>query len=489
MRDPLDDCFPCVPFGEAGTFWPLPCGVQEPPPRPAHPAFSERHLHCIWYDDRLRPPVLRTAAGEEIRVVSPGTWNTGPGPDFLGAVFVLAPEMRRVSGDVEIHVHPADWQRHGHAGDPRYAGIRLHLTYTPGLVPADLLPPGTLQAALQPLLAADPAFSFDNIDLLAYPLAARNPAPPCQTALRLLPPPDRGRLLDIAGETRLRRRAESLRDAVRERGTAQVVWEETLAALGYRANQPPFRRLARLLPLARLRELSRGDPTAAYAILMGLAGLLPDPSRPGPWDPETRAFLRTCWDAWWPVAADFLPDVLPSSAWRFAGLRPANHPARRLMAAAVLFAPPDSLPERVERLAARPAPPSVRECLALFDLPDAPYWPRRLSFRTPPLDAPVALVGETRARAILVNLLFPLFAVLAPSPGAWRPFLAQLPPEETNRTIRLAAARLLGPDHSPRLYRTALRRQGLIHLHNAYCLADRTACAACPLPGTIRAAV
>ena len=467
---------------------PFPCGVCEPPP--ASPAaFSERHLQCIWADDRLRPAILVTAAGERVQVEHPGEWNTGPGPDFLNAAFRVGPDLRRLTGDVEIHIRPADWQRHRHAEDPRYRRVCAHVAFYPGTLPATELPPGALQISLRPALDALPDFSFDNIDLLAYPVAARAAPPPCRAAMSRLSPPQRGAALDAAGETRLRRRAELLQSAMLDRGPAQVLYEEVMAALGYRPNKAPFRRLARLLPLDRLREKSAGDPVRAYALLMGCAALLPDPTSRRAWDDETKSFLRRCWDAWWPLSDEFLSRRLPRSDWAMTGIRPANRPERRLMAAALLFAPAPSLPERIAAIAQNPRGVPAEKLLALFDLPRAPYWDNRLSFSSPPAPDPVALVGRSRAQAILVNLLLPAFAAMGAPPEAWQSLLASLPAEESNELIKQTALRLFGQDHTPRLYRSGLRRQGLIQIHHDYCLGDRSLCAACPFPATLESFV
>lgn len=467
---------------------PFPCGVCEPPP--ASPAaFSERHLQCIWADDRLRPAILVTAAGERVQVEHPGEWNTGPGPDFLNAAFRVGPDLRRLTGDVEIHIRPADWQRHRHADDPRYRRVCAHVAFYPGTLPAAELPPGALQISLRPALDALPDFSFDNIDLLAYPVAARAAPPPCRAAMSRLAPPQRGAALDAAGETRLRRRAEPLQSAMLDRGPAQVLYEEVMAALGYRPNKAPFRRLARLLPLDRLREKSGGDPVRAYALLMGCAALLPDPTSRRAWDDETKSFLRRCWDAWWPLSDEFLSRRLPRSDWAMTGIRPANRPERRLMAAALLFAPAPSLPERIAAIAQNPRGVPAEKLLALFDLPGAPYWDHRLSFSSPPAPDPVALVGRSRAQAILVNLLLPAFAAMGAPPEAWQSLLASLPAEESNELIKQTALRLFGQDHTPRLYRSGLRRQGLIQIHHDYCLGDRSLCAACPFPATLESFV
>jgi len=463
---------------------PLSCGVCEAPPRPPTP-FTERHLQCVWADARLRPPLLATAAGEPVQVEHPGEWNTGPGPDFLNAALRVGPELRRITGDVEIHVRPADWQRHRHAEDQRYRRVCAHVSYYPGTLPEAELPPGTLQIALRPALDAQPDFSFDNLDLLSYPVAARATPPPCRAAMLQLTPDQRGAVLDAAGEHRLRRRAEILQAAMLDRGPAQIIYEEVMAALGYRPNKAPFRRLARVLPLELLREKSGGNPWRAYALLLGVASLLPDPTTRRIGDDETKSFLRRCWDAWWPLSGEFLPRRIPRADWVFAGVRPTNRPERRLMAAAQLFAPTPGLPERVADIAKRTQGLDANTLLQLFDLPETPYWANRLSFSAPPVDAPVALVGLPRARAILVNLLLPAMAALGAPASAWQALLADLPTEEPNELVKQTALRLFGPDHTPRLYRAGLRRQGLIHIHHEYCLNDRSLCATCPLPASL----
>ena len=88
----------------------------------------ERHVQAIWYDRALRPGRLyavgrSAASGGEVRVVDPGAWNQGAGPDFLGAVIEVGPERTRLCGDVEVHMAPSDWSAHGHGDDPAYRHV------------------------------------------------------------------------------------------------------------------------------------------------------------------------------------------------------------------------------------------------------------------------------------------------------------------------------------------------------------------------------
>jgi len=275
-------------------------------------AYTERHVQAVWYDPRWRPETLIGHRGEQITVESPGVWNLDAGPDFLGATLIVGPDQRRLAGDVEVHVFPSGWKQHGHAPDRRYRNVCLHLTYFEGMVDEAELPPGALQAALRPLLKADPAFAFEHVDVTAYPYAGRADLPPCRRVLAEWPVEARARLLDAAGHERMRRKAERVAEAIRERGVDQVLYESLMAAMGYQHNKPPFQALAHQLPVARLRLLAKGEYRRAYALLAGLSGLLPAELK-ADWDKETRSFFRGLWDVWWKERAH-LPAPLERSS-------------------------------------------------------------------------------------------------------------------------------------------------------------------------------
>ncbi|MCK4565002.1 MAG: DUF2851 family protein, partial [Verrucomicrobia bacterium] len=164
-----------------------------------HFPYRERHIQCLWADPRLRPTKLTTSEGEPVRVEHPGDWNLEAGPDFRHAVLLVGKEKRRISGDLEIHIHPSGWKQHGHADDPRYANVRFHMVYFPGLEI-----PGLIQVPLQDTLATDPRFSFENIDLTAYPYSI----PSGDFPLLGMHPDQKTDWLESAGEERLRLKAE-----------------------------------------------------------------------------------------------------------------------------------------------------------------------------------------------------------------------------------------------------------------------------------------
>ena len=256
---------------------------------------TERHVQAIWYDAALRPKNLVTRRGSAVTVVSPGVWNLEAGPDFKNAVLEIGRERRRVVGDVEVHLAPADWDFHRHGADPNYRNVIAHVTWGCGPVPGSL-PPGAVSIWIGRFVTSDTTFSAEQIDLLAYPYA-RLPEGirPCEE--RIGHDPDLAhRILLEAGKHRLRMKARRMsgRLCAARGNRGQVFYEEVMTALGYKKNQAQFRHVAERVPIAELPA----EVTAAKTAML-TAGTFED------WD-------RT-------------------------GYRPRNTPERRLESAAEIF--------------------------------------------------------------------------------------------------------------------------------------------------------
>ena len=459
--------------------------VRDPSAR-YHAGFhwTERHLQCVWFDDRLRPANLVTRDGESIQVESPGRWNLEAGPDFLDAALRVGSEGRRITGDVEVHVRPVDWERHRHDREGLYHGVVLHVTYF--AVPPLGSPSGDglLHLALADGLAGRTAFSFDDVDVAAYPHAALPQTPrPCGLALRDRPESWEP-LLASAGRHRLQLKVQRMRGRLaRVQDRDQLLYEEVMAALGYKHNAAAFRRLAQHLPLRIW------DPDApvelACARLLGAAGLLPDPETAE--DDESRVFARALWDHWWrdplPVPGD------GSVALARHSTRPANAPARRLAAAAAIFHGGARL---VERLPAFPrtgaaTPDAAKQVRRWFDAAASvfeersvwEYWRWHWTATGPRQQRPSALLGRPRLAAIVANVVLPLLATEGDLPEGWGD---HLPSEDLSAPMREAAHALFSRDHNPALYAAhGLYQQGLLQIHHDFCLNARAGCAGCAL--------
>jgi hypothetical protein len=475
--------FAAFPHSALYAAWRNPPGqlVREKEAAPPF-AWSERHLQCVWFDPAWRPPVLHSTDGEPVLVEDPGRWNLEAGPDFLDAALIVGNDRRRIQGDVEIHVRPSDWQAHRHGTDPRYARVVAHVCYFDSSPAKPPLPRHVIRISLRQDLQANRRFSFENIDLTAYPYATLSPNPPCRIVLARCTPAEHVAMLEAAGHERLRQKAAHLSAEIEARGIDQVFYEEVMGALGYKQNKLPFRELATQLPLEILSEEAGGTPWKAYALLLGVAGRLP--AKPAAtWDDATRQFVRKLWDFWWKHQATLENRILPAGTWKRGSQRPANNPLRRLAAAAALFGAKTDLAAGLLALDTTQADIWFRAAAALFARTDGmEYWDNRLSLSGNPQSKSTALLGTDRIAAILSNVVVPFAAALGKTVTT---LLPALPPEQDNVLIRQSAHRLFGRDQNPTLYQTGLRQQGLIQVFCDFCLAQKTGCMNCELTAAL----
>jgi len=385
---------------------------------------TEHHVQAIWYDGALRPAPLHTTQDVPIEVLDPGEWNREAGPDFRHATIKVADRL--MNGDVEIHLRPSDWRAHGHAHDPAYANVIAHVTWfgdtSAGQAHANL-PPACVSICLGDVLRAHPGFSPLEIDLSAYPYA-RPPTTPRPCAARFANDWNAAEaLLRAAGRQRIVLKAQQMAARFHVTNRVQALYEALFAALGYKHNTFPFREVAQALPWHEVPT----NPMAAQVCYETVAGL----------------------------------KVTAETPWRLANVRPANAPARRLVAAARLFSQGPAL---CERLMACALATRQGQRVAVAILREG------------------GRIGAGRAGAMLVNAIVPY----ALATGV----LAEVPewlfPEDVSAPVRQMAFRLLGRDHNPALYaRNGLLIQGFLHLHRIFCRTE-PACATCPLASSPR---
>ncbi|WFB35537.1 DUF2851 family protein [Kiritimatiellota bacterium B12222] len=425
-------------------------GVAEP--EPGWDPFSERHLHCIWFDNRLRPEPLETERGEEVRILHPGQWNQESGPDFLDAEWSVG--GRRVRGDIEIHIRPMDWKHHGHSGDPRYARVGLHVCYEHGELPEGLLPGACEEVALKPLLDQRSHFFFDSIDLRAYPWQQTGAKSGLRAFFESKTEQECAEMLEAAGQERLRRKALRMSRVIQAVGEEQALYAALMRGLGYKQNADTAESLARCIPISMLKAMSGERPEVAYALLLGSGGLLPPD--------EVEAGLplwfscRKLWDLWWPHQHHFLDRALAAESWHQDHCRSGNHPRLRFRAMAQWVADEISLTQLFLRREGQSEKEWVRGGM------------KRLMVACPTGKAgDPRLVGPVRAGTLFINAVMPWRICVAPGlphPELW----SCLPDEAFNSKTKRVAHALFGPDQHPRLYRGGLRKQGLLQFHEDF---------------------
>lgn len=445
--------------------------------------YSERHLQCLWYDPRWRPSKLHDCNGIPVNVINPGTWNLEAGPDFLDATIEIG--HTRICGDVEIHINESDWFTHGHNNDPRYKGVVMLVSYLPCVQrTVSKLPNNIIRISLAQTLTEYQDFSFDCIDITAYPhVPIRQRIPPCAQELAKWQTNKRLALLKSAGEERLKIKTLRIKQAIQKKTREQVFYEEVMSALGYKHNSGAFRLLANRVTFETLRNEANGNVLRAYALLLGVAGLLPvEVSTVLPL--ENRTFIRCLWDEWWRLQSVWQKHVLPSSTWRFSGVRPANHPVRRLAAASCLFARRTDPIQILTNIDTTNPLQWKRNVVAFLSKTDTlSYWKYHLTFFDRKTRKPCSLLGSQRISAIITNVLIPFLSASAVDVSQLVNYLS---PAEENIIVRRTAYSLFGHECLPEFYSDGLVQQGLIQIFYDFCLTEKANCCLCSFPSELR---
>ena len=421
---------------------------------------NERALCEIWNSMRFRRDALRDVDGRALQLVYRGRWQHGAGPDFRGAIIARG-DGSLSHGDVEVHLRTSDWYNHHHERDPAFAGVVLHVVLhhdaNAPTLRSDGLPVPVLALAAY---LGDAAVEGEE---------GRNgpwPEEPCRHATRGAEATRLALLLDEQGDRRLRDRVAAYEGDLTALDPDEVLYRGLLDAMGYSQNRAPFRELAMRLPLSELaaavpRLPGREREDALARLLLRAAGLQPVA-------PTPRAAVGE--------QAPGPPPSVPRDLWRLSGIRPANHPIRRLRGVAALI--DRYLDHGLANGLCLDWPPGHPRgaCVALR---------RRLLVAAPPGEpGPRHLIGPGRAADVVLNVVLPfslayaelhgLPALAAAARAAYRvhPRLAE------NEYTRAMADLLIAGEQRRALLRTARRQQGLLHLFRLYC--DHRRCGECP---------
>lgn len=450
--------------------------ITEPPP--------EQFVQAIWQQQRLRRDHLSTLDGRSVRILHPGFRSVEGGPDFRGAVvqFGDAPPQ---SGDVEVDLQASGWHAHGHDTNPNFRSVILHVVWSApkkgSAAPPTLAIGNLLDAPLNELMTW---LGGDTAPALPEEFRGR-----CAAPLRELSEDHLLELLRQAALVRLHGKGAQLAARARAAGWEQALWEGLFRALGYKHNPWPMQRLAELRPRWNHRAVSAAE---LQARLLGIANLLPAELTRAQRDADD--FMRQLWDGWWRERDAFEDCQLPRSLWRLHGIRPLNHPQRRLALAAHWLTSGDFV-ARVENWGVTGVAASRQSAAKLFEILHPrrdDFWSHHLTLRSPRSAKPQLLLGEARVTDLAVNVILPwLFAranegknvalrsAIESTYCAW-------PAAEDNSVLKLARQRLLASTN-PKFFRTAASQQGLLQIVRDFCDHSNAICEQCQFPELVRA--
>lgn len=274
-------------------------------------SFPEKLLQKLWLRGDFNRAAAATSDGRRVRVLHPGKWNLLGGPDFRGARLIFEQD-REVVADIEVHLRAADWDAHGHARDPAYNGVGLHVV---------LFPPEPGRATTGwdgrkiPILALLPLLHHDLEEYAAeeaIEALANRPTAQVTEELTALAADELARLLRERASARWRQKVWFARLRAQRLGWDAACHFTALEVLGYRFNRPPMLRIAGEHSLAAWAsgqiELERVYAQEAEAwSLQGVRPANHPRARLRQYAGWTRA--RPDWPARWRVLAKELPQL------------------------------------------------------------------------------------------------------------------------------------------------------------------------------------
>jgi hypothetical protein len=401
--------------------------------------------------------------GEDLEIVQFGVWNREAGPDFAEAAMSIngAPALR---GCIELDPDARDWERHGHATNPDYESVVLHVFLDRG------------EATFFTRTAAHRNVAQVRLDPSKLDESIPNPTPAaklgrCMAPLRDLPREKAVAIIEAAAQYRLRRKAARIASLTVAHGSDEALFQSLAATLGYKNNKLPFTLIAQRLPLRTLLQNKRD----ADALLFGISGFL-GAADLVQFESDARLYLRELWERWWPRRAEFERLTIPKTSWRMNGLRPLNHPQRRLAALGQIL-------KNWRKVRALSETCGVNEIRKFFTGMHDEYWDFHYTLTSHKSPSPMALVGDSRVTEMLANVFFPV-AILS-NPERWSDY-RKLPKSLTNRRVEIAAIRLLGANPlKDELMKTAAHQQGLLQIYEDFCMRDNSDCAHCLFPKQI----
>lgn len=411
---------------------------------------NESFLHYVWQFQYFDKRDLRTTAGEEIVIFSPGFKNTHAGPDFYNAKVRI--DSIEWAGSVEIHLSSSGWREHRHQDDAAYENVVLHVVWEDDekVVRKD----GTLL----PTLELKSRVSSDFILQYKRIVHSRTKIP-CARAIGTVPDIVRISMLDKALMARLEKKAGVILEAL-ERNHGD--WEETCYQaicrnFGFKVNTDPFLQLARALPYKIL--MKHADRLEQMeALIFGQAGFLnevvPD---------EYYLLLKREYDLL-RRKYNLTRLQMKKAQWRFLRLRPANFPTTRLAQLAAVLHHRKNLFSTVMQAA------SWKDIAPVFSVKPSLYWLHHYQFfkkqarEIPPM-------GRMSVENIVINSIVPMLVAYGKAKDDQRyvdravALLQETPAEENNILRSWEELNLTS--------RTAFDSQALIELHNSFCARRR----------------
>lgn len=443
---------------------------------------NENFISRIWAE-KMYYEGLKTTDGKKIEILDYGTRNNDSGADFKYAKINI--EGNLFSGDIEIHRSLKDWHLHRHKGDDKYNKVILQVVFWDEDFPGETVLPKVSKSREVPTVILS-NFLTKSIHEI-WKEIIENPSNdfklPCSPENECIDSEVKKEWVNTLSLKRLNYRAERLSnrlDSIEELTGAEknksnwekIFFEFTLEALGFSKNKEQFLKFAGLIDFNKIREHDLNE-TGQDAMFFGVAGFLSGLK----FKDEYIDKLKTSWEL---LRGKYMPATMNKAEWNFFRLRPQNFPTIR-MAYAVSFFRELTQKSFLKRVIlcfekSKNTKKDITELFTGIKLPE--YWESHYVFGKQ-VKTKITSIGEERVRDIVTNVVLPMLYLYSKKynkdilMNKVIRFYIDSKDKNENEVTRIMQVQL-GIKAN-----TISDIQGLIHLHNFYCVKEK--CGECEI--------
>lgn len=279
--------------------------------------------------DLLKRP-LYTIDTQAIKIIDPGHLNYDNGPDIQNAILEIGGIIQK--GDIEFHLNPEDWFKHGHHEDRRYQNIILHILWD---APREI-DPSLIRRFPHVILCHQLDIPFPDwlqkMNILEQDGSLEASTTPEATSLT---PQE----LRNYGQVRFRRKVERIKCWLERFSFEDTLFISLSETLGYSKNKFPFRQLLWENPPSKIFQLIPKLHCSVIGIWVYLAiraNLLTAQSFTHLTDYQKPITTKVYNLFTYYNEQGILPN-LELSDWYFSRVRPVNNPIIRLAALAQII--------------------------------------------------------------------------------------------------------------------------------------------------------
>lgn len=424
---------------------------------------DELILQSHWFSGHFGIQ-FTTDEGESVTIQQFGFWNHSAGPDFVHCSLTIDGEEK--TGAIELDISAEHWKLHGHQENPSYTEVILHVVFTDEKQKSFTrdkvkkhIPRVTISSSL-----LEEALGQPRIPQAVAHLGR------CSKPLEKASTEHINTLFESAFKHRLIKKSTRIQHTEKAHGKEQALWLQISETLGYRPNSMNFKILAQRLPIQQLMCYSSEEISA---ILFGTSGFLhPKMHESAPED--SQKWLSDLWQTWWKLRQDHELDETRTIQWNLAGIRPVNHPQRRLAALAQVAIHW----QKIKQL-------NRYELSDYLTTLEDSFWNYHYTLTSKRSAKPLKLIGQDRMNDLLINHLLPDYVVKGDN-AAWEQ-LQQFKAPVISEKVARATARLLGEHPQQKAFlKKSWQHQALLQIYQDFCLEDTSNCEDCPFPEQLK---